>query len=291
MKISYIQRKFTPQSLIIIEQANSIIKEYENQGYDLTLRQLYYQFVSRDIIPNRQNEYKKLGSIINDARLAGLIDWNSITDRTRNVRSNPHWKDPKEILEVACDQFSIDKRETQNYYLECWIEKDALVGVIEAVCRENDVPFFSCRGYTSQSEMWEASQRILRKRKPTIIIHLGDHDPSGIDMSRDITERLELFCDNAVSIQIERIALNYDQISRYNPPPNPAKMTDSRFQSYVRSYGRKCWELDALDPTTITDLISDTIDEYTDRTLWDEAQDKEFDVKYNMRQMINKLEI
>ncbi|MCK9281506.1 MAG: hypothetical protein M0P71_12850 [Melioribacteraceae bacterium] len=264
MKIQYISKRFNKKSLIIIETANQIITEYQNAGFDLTLRQLYYQFVSRDIIPNKQAEYNKLGSIINDARLAGLIDWNVIVDRTRNVKSNSHWSSPSEIIESAALQYQINKRSTQNYYIEIWIEKDALSGVISEVCLNNDIPYFSCRGYTSQSEMWAAARRIENEQKEAIIIHLGDHDPSGIDMSRDITDRIRLFVGDDFPFDIRRIALNYDQIKKYNPPPNPAKSTDSRFHSYYKKYGKESWELDALEPSVIVNLIQKEIDSLTD---------------------------
>lgn len=133
MRIKYIERKFGKRSLEIIEIANQIIEEYQEAGFDLTLRQLYYQFVSRDIIPNRQAEYSKLGNVINDARLAGLIDWEVIVDRTRNVRYNSHWEKPSEIIDSAARQYQIDKRSTQDIYLEVWIEKDALSGIISGV--------------------------------------------------------------------------------------------------------------------------------------------------------------
>ena len=74
--------KFRASSLAIIDQANEIIDEYQADGYDLTLRQLYYQFVARNLIPNSQSEYNKLGTAINNGRLAGLIDWDAIKDRT-----------------------------------------------------------------------------------------------------------------------------------------------------------------------------------------------------------------
>ena len=237
-KIQYISKRFRDSSLQIIAHANSIIEEYQAQGYDLTLRQLYYQFVSHDLIPNLQSEYNKLGSIINDGRLSGLIDWETIVDRTRNVCSNSHWQSPKEIIDACAKQYEIDKWKDQPYRVEVWIEKDALVGVIEGICTELDIPYFSCRGYVSQSEMWSASQRLLqhiRCDQEIKILHLGDHDPSGIDMTRDIEDRLRLFMEEELPIDfnevvtVHRIALNYDQIRQYNPPPNPAKTTDSRF--------------------------------------------------------------
>ena len=169
-KIKYITRKFKPESLAVIVQANEIITNYAAQGYDLTLRQIYYQFVSKDLIPNTQKSYDRLGSIINDARLAGLIDWSHMVDRTRNTQSLSHWDSPREIIEAIGDQFNTDLWANQEYRPEVWIEKDALVGVIERVCNENDALFFSCRGYNSQSEMWRSAMRmqghIDRGQKP-----------------------------------------------------------------------------------------------------------------------------
>lgn len=276
-KIEYVSKKFSKGSLAIIEQANQIIADYSAQGYDLTLRQLYYQFVSRDLIENKQTEYKRLGSIINDARLAGMIDWDTIVDRTRNMVSNSHWSGPKEIVDICAKTFQIDKWANQETRVEVWIEKDALVGVIENVCRRNDVGFFSCRGYTSQSEMWGAGQRLLEYTsacQDVVIIHLGDHDPSGIDMTRDIQDRLALFMGGG-SAYVTRIALNMNQVEQYNPPPNPAKITDSRATGYIKRFGNKSWELDALEPRVLEDLIDKTIAEYKDDDLWDKMVRKE----------------
>lgn len=252
----FIQRRFSDGSQQIIDQANTIIAAYQAQGFSLTLRQLYYQFVARGLIPNRQTEYKRLGSIINDARLAGLIDWEAIEDRTRNVRTHPSWDNPADIMRSAAQSFALDLWSDQEYAPEVWIEKDALVGVIEPVCRRWQVPFFACRGYSSQSEQWRAGKRfetmIGRDRTP-IVFHLGDHDPSGIDMTRDNADRLGMFAYS--EIEVRRLALNWDQVQQYNPPPNPAKETDSRAAGYVERFGQSSWELDALDPTVIDQLI------------------------------------
>ncbi len=269
-KHCYVPRNFSASSLLMIEQANGIIATYVAQGYDLTLRQLYYQFVSRDLIPNEQSEYKRLGSIINDARLAGLIDWNAITDRTRELRSVAHWEGPTEIVEAVAKQFQVDKWATQPHRVEVWIEKDALVGVFERVCRELDVGLLSCRGYTSQSEMWGAAQRLNRysRNQAVVLLHFGDHDPSGIDMTRDITERLELF---GVRLDVRRLALNMDQVKQYKPPPNPAKETDSCFAGYIQTYGGESWELDALEPDVLAGLVRGEIESLREPTAWEKA--------------------
>ncbi len=274
-KVCYVTKRFHAESLDRIRQANAIIADYQAQGFRLTLRQLYYQFVSRDLMPNSQRSYKQLGDVVNDGRLAGLIDWNAIEDRTRNLQSNSHWNSPSEIVEACARQFRVDLWERQQNYCEVWIEKDALVGVIEGICTKLDVPYFACRGYTSQSEMWSASQRIIRQEddgKETFIIHLGDHDPSGIDMTRDIQDRLELFESN---VKVRRIALNFDQIEQYDPPPNPAKATDSRFEEYQALHGDESWELDALEPKVIVGLVEDAITDLIDQDVWDEAVERQ----------------
>ena len=260
--VQYKDINLRPKSLQIIQQANAIIEEYTEAGYDLTLRQLYYQFVSRDIIPNSDREYDKLGSIINDGRLAGLIDWEAIIDRTRPSRGITHWDTPQEIITAIGKQFHVDTRADQKHYIEVWVEKDALIGVLERICNQLDVPYFSCRGYVSQSSMWEAAQRFKEHGRDSFLIHLGDHDPSGIDMSRDIQDRLNLFRSNC---EVQRIALTMEQVEKYNPPPNPAKISDSRSNGYIANYGYSSWELDALKPQIITALIKQAVDKLTDK--------------------------
>jgi hypothetical protein len=269
--IQYVRKVFGADRQAIIDQANLICAEYAAQGFDLTLRQLYYQFVSRGLIANKMSEYKRLGDIINDARLAGAMDWDYIVDRTRNLRDLAHWRSPQEILSAVAAQYRTERWARQPEMVEVWIEKDALIGVIAGVCEGADVPYFSCRGYVSQSEMWSAAQRhhgYQRRGQQPIIIHLGDHDPSGIDMSRDIQDRLALF---GATTEVIRIALTMDQVDQYQPPPNPAKITDSRAVGYIEEYGPESWELDALDPATLAALITGEIEAHRDDALWAES--------------------
>lgn len=282
-KRKYIDKKFQDAALKIIQTAADIVADYEKQGFDLTLRQLYYQFVARDILANNERNYKRLASIISDARLAGYIDWKSIVDRTRHVRSNSHWDTPNSIIQSCASQFALDKWVDQAYYVEVWIEKDALVGVISGVCEELDVPYFSCRGYASASSMWRAAERIYSKckaDKEAVILHLGDHDPSGIDMTRDIQDRLNLFLEwYGYDVQVKRIALTIDQIHEYDPPPNPTKLSDSRAADYVTKYGNESWELDALDPSTLSDLVQDKVLDLCDYYLFDERINEQVEAR------------
>jgi len=275
MKIAYERKNLRVASLNQIHMINQVIDEYDKQGFTLTLRQLYYQFVARDYIPNTKRSYDRLGDLLNKARLAGLVDWDAIVDRTRNLQTQSSWGSVGSIIKSCANGFTLDLWEDQDYMVEVWIEKQALIGVIEAVCNELFVPYIACKGYMSQSEQWAAGRRILRRHKETgketIIIHLGDHDPSGIDMTRDNDRRLQMFSE--WNCQVERIALNMDQVQHYNPPPNPTKMTDSRSPEYVKEYGYDCWELDALQPQVIADLIRDEVDQWRDIDKFDAREE------------------
>lgn len=274
MKELFIDKNFHAKSYGLINYANQIIAEYQAAGFTLTLRQLYYQFVARDILPNKQRSYDNLGQLISDARLAGLIDWNAIEDRTRFLRGVTTYDDPSEAVRSARDEYAIDLWADQPTRVEVWIEKDALIGVIQRICNKYNVDFFACRGYASQSELYAAGKRIARRRmyqwQDTLVLHLGDHDPSGCDMTRDNAERLSMFAGREVNV--ERIALNMDQIEEFDPPPNPAKLTDSRANAYIEQYGDDSWELDALEPRVIESLIEDRVKKVIDFGKWEAKQ-------------------
>lgn len=293
MKELFTSKNFRDKSLALIYIANDIIEEYREQGYTLTLRQLYYQFVSRDYIPNTQQSYKNLGSVINDGRLAGMIDWSAIEDRTRNLVKQWHFTSPKDAVEQMRKQYVIDMWDNQTTRMEVWIEKEALVGVISRKCEEWDIPYFACRGYVSQSEMYEAGKRADMAYhnwgQDTVIVHLGDHDPFGFDMTRDNDDRMSLFAGEAAPL-VRRIALNMDQVNQYKPPPNPAKLTDSRARDYIARFGNKSWELDALDPKVINDLIDDAVSEFCDMNAWDEKETQRDEERATLDEIIEGLD-
>ncbi len=295
MKRLYVEHTFRAETLELIDTANDIVEEYLEQGFDLTLRQLYYQMVARGFIPNNQQSYKRLGNVISDARRAGLVDWEAIVDRTRNLRERQSWENPRQILDAAVSSYHLDRWVGQQVRVEVWIEKDALIGVIAGICTQYDVPYFACRGYVSDSEMWVASMRILKRavddKQGTVILHFGDHDPSGIDMTRDITDRLAMFGCGKHVCRVIRLALNMNQVQQYNPPPNPAKITDSRAGSYIRTHGRRSWELDALDPATLTGLIGETIQKIIDWDMWHEIEETEKEHKAALQAASDEMDL
>jgi len=314
VKIRYEDWRPSADARIDIRRAEAVCQQYATDGYDLTLRQLYYQFVARAWIENSQKSYKRLGEIINRARLAGLLDWDYIVDRTRNLRGTSHWEAPGSGIDSAAYSYRLDKWADQPRRVEVWVEKEALAGVVQRVAAEHDVNWFSCRGYVSQSEQWAAARRMLgylRGGQAVTVLHLGDHDPSGIDMTRDIRDRLQTFItqdwltehsrwfDDGTSegtikvseilehiryqtdgagepIEVRRIALNFDQVQQYTPPPNPAKLTDSRANGYIAQYGYESWELDALPPEVLAQLVRDHIATIRDNDAYEliEAQER-----------------
>lgn len=276
MKEAFTERQFTPDSLAQIVRINNILTEYQRQGYRLSLRQLYYQLVSRDIIPNTQRSYKNTGNLVSHARQAGLIDWNMIEDRNRTTVAVPHWESPAEIVEAAANSFRIDKWENQDYHIEVMVEKDALSGVLEPVCRHLDIAITANKGYNSSSTMYEIGKRLEIKHdlgKYIVVLYLGDHDPSGIDMTRDVKDRLDMY--SHLNIEVERLALNWNQIEEWQPPENPAKETDARFASYLSQYGPSSWELDAVEPAQLAALVRDAVLSRRDEDAWTQATNKE----------------
>lgn len=290
MKIAYKNWNPKNDAFNLIGKANRIIKEYETQGYILTLRQLYYQFVAGDIIENSERSYNNLGTIITKARMAGMISWTAIEDRSRS--HNNFWYDEDELNPIRDlpQYIRFDRWARQPYYIEVWVEKEALGNVISRACEPYLVPHMSCKGYLSASEAWRAGMRFLEKieeGKEGLLIHLGDHDPSGMDMTRDNKNRLDIFTELPNNIEVTRLALNMNQIKKYAPPPNPAKVTDTRAKNYIQKFGKTSWELDALEPQIIEKMIISEITKYIDKESWDEIGEQEKEKRNLLKDIYN----
>ena len=206
------------------------------------------------------------------ARLAGIVDWDMIKDRGRKTESNSHFESPAEILKIAASQFAIDKWLDQPYHVEVMVEKQALEGVLLPVCEELDIAFTANKGYSSASAFHARGRHLGYQRrtrsKKIVIFYLGDHDPSGLDMTRDVLERLTMFAE--ASIKVERLALNYKQVETLKPPPNTTKETDTRAADYNRLY-KASWELDAIEPATLAQIVRSAVLKYRDAGLWQKA--------------------
>ena len=254
---------------IMLERINTILEEYRNDGYVLTLRQLYYQLVSKDIIPNNDREYAKLSNILKKGRMAGIVDWSAIEDRVR-VPKLPYWvRDVQHAIQDTIEQYRVDRMQGQQRNIEIWVKKDALSNVLFRVTSKYHIRLMVNRGYSSISAMYDAHRRL---RSGDVILYFGDHDPSGKDMVRDIRERMEEF---GREVDVRPVALTMEQIRRFNPPPNPAKITDPRAKWYIREYGRTSWELDALPPRELIRLAEEAVEELIDLDLYNRCLDRE----------------
>jgi hypothetical protein len=284
-KETFRTKRFGNIALERIEQCNDIVNEYTEQGLRLTLRQLYYQLVSRDVIPNVEREYKNLSTLVSDARLAGLMDWNAIEDRIRQPRTVSEFKNLDELVDAALAAYRLPRWGGQKYYVELWVEKDALAGVLEPLAREFHVTMMVNRGYSSQSAMYDSAARFIEPSRPGILFYLGDHDPSGEDMVRDIADRLDMF---GADVAVNKLALTMAQVRQYNPPPNPAKITDPRAKAYITKFGDSSWEVDALPPNILTQIIRTAFRGVVNVSMMNEVKNQETTDKAKLRSALRR---
>ncbi len=277
----------------ILEHALRIVQKYKADGYEMTLRQLYYQFVATGLIPNGQDQYKRIKGALSAARLVGDFPLDSITDRTRTVHEG-NFTENETDMDNALGNAAIAIRNTpywyltqdrwygQNTHVSVWVEKEALSGVLEKPCEELGISWFAAKGYPSHSSIYAWIKTIEQAYdegtiEDVVIIYLGDHDPDGLAIPnttmRVIGNFMEQMDLDHIPVRLKRVALTIEQIREYNPPPFPAKNTSSRFKGYVESTGLlDAWELDALPPNVLDALIRREVDVYWDEEVYQEGQ-------------------
>jgi len=288
MRELFIDKEFKPESMRLVGLISGILDEYLREGYRLTVRQVYYQLVQSNAVPNDRNSYNRVKELISDARLAGYLDWNAIEDRGRKPYEVTTWESPEHIIRAATERFKIDKWEDQPNHVEVMIEKDALSGIFLPVCEKWDVPFHANKGFSSSSALYHLGKKIQACNKHVYIIYAGDHDPSGVQMSQDLLDRLQMFSQSRITVM--RIALTMKQIERYNPPPQFAKTQDTRTPAYVSRFGTdKCWELDSLKPRILAEMTEKAIISLMDMDKWQKAVEREDDMKDHLQNIVDSL--
>jgi hypothetical protein len=327
MKEYFKNHGFSKEATVLVGHCRRIVDSFQGRGLRLTLRQLYYQLVVANIIPNHEKQYKKLSGVLSDARLMGLIDWSAIEDRIRRPRFPNQFRDLKDLTETAANAYRLDRWEGQAYYVELWVEKDALSGVLAPLANEYHVHLMVNRGYSSQTAMYDSGKRFLTAcygeklpyetlakhldaasdsklselmgnvnvldrsklgdpQKEPVLLYLGDHDPSGEDMVRDIAERLVMF---GLHVDVRKVALTMEQVKEYDPPPNPAKMTDPRAEKYVQEHGDTSWEVDALPPDALDRTIREALDDLVDQKKMDAVIEREERDKKKLRRAVSAI--
>ena len=277
-KEAFVETNFRPASLALLGTCNEIIRTYQAQGYRLSLRQLYYQLVSRNIIPNQERSYKNLGNLVSQGRLAGIVDWSAIEDRIRTPRKVQEWESPSEIMQAVVRGYTLPRWKAQPRYLELWVEKDALAGVLQPITEQYHITLMVNRGYSSMSAMKEAAERLedaSAEDKEITMLYVGDLDPSGEDMVRDVEDRLRLLTREEVEFVVIKLAITAAQVAAYNPPPNPAKLSDSRSAGFIAKFGSSSYEADALPPDVLAGVVRGAIEARLDAPLWAEVIEQE----------------
>lgn len=285
----YQEKRFTKEHLDLIAKINGIVQPYEQAGHLVTVRQVYYQLVHRNWIANRVTEYQRLVGILTDARMAGLVSWTAFEDRNRQLKGVGTVDGPPQAIKGMMDNYALDLWANQDWRPEVWIEKKSLEGVISNICNHLRVDFFATAGYSSVTETWQAGQRFLsyiHKGQRPIIFYLGDHDPSGIDMTRHVRDTVSTFVGQPITVV--RIALNRDQIDTGGYPPNPAKMSDSRAAAYIDIHGYESWELDVFTPDEMEKIVGDAINPLRDPAKWDEMLSEETMDKRTMNEILEE---
>jgi hypothetical protein len=273
---AYRQDNLRADTLATIERINEVLADADRDNVEMSLRQVYYKFVKNLWCPNSDREYKKLGNALDAGRMNGLISWTAIVDMNRSLYGTSTQDAPEQLLEGLDRKFHLDLWADQQWRPEVWVEKLGMLNVIGGICSQLRVDYYACKGYDSQTMIWQAGRRMARyisKGQRPIIFHMGDHDPSGLDMTRDNRERVALFA--GVPITVVRLALNMDQIDELKPPENPTKLSDSRAEAYIAEHGYSSWEIDALEPTYIRDLIEQNVSRLRDEELWGQALARE----------------
>ncbi len=304
MKECFIPKRFNRKSNALLVKIEEIIQNYAADNLDLSVRQLFYRLVAANIVPNTVKQYKNLVALVNDARLAGALDWRIIVDRGRKAYREGNYDNPADCLLCAAEGYTIDKWKDQPFYVEVMVEKQALEGVLTPICEELDVTFMANKGYSSASAFYRSGKRFRSRHidgKKLVVLYLGDHDPSGIDMTRDVEERVTLLGGDPIfvgnwkpkplPIDVRRLALNMDQIKAYAPPENPARETDSRHAGYVQKFKtQSSWELDALEPRVLADLVRQAVLSVRDETLWAASLKLESEQREQLRKIAKRLQ-
>lgn len=261
----------------IIENSVQEIKNYA-RGV-LTLRGLHYRLVSRGMT-NTVQHYKRVVAAMKQARWEGLVSFYTFSDHDREVLGFTSYgettiEDQQRAAENeiwdSMNTYNKNMWENQDVYIEVWIEKKALQGTFDPICRDYDVALAPCKGYPSLTFLNDAKDRFKKAEgsHETKILYFGDYDPSGEDIPRSIKENLY---NLGVDVNIDRILLLEHQVIELELPPAPAKTTDSRTAKWN---GLGQVEIDAIEPKLLQKYIKDAILENRDEERYDELMELE----------------
>lgn len=270
------------KTILIVEAANGILKEH----HPMTLRQVYYQLVSRQVIENNRSQYQAVSNALVDARQEGSIPWEWLEDRTRRPRSVSMWDDLRDFAETAKYSYRRDVWKTQQSYLECWLEKDALSVIFEDVLEPYGVTLNVGRGYDGWTSIRNAAERF---GDGATVLYFGDFDPSGEDMVRSLGKRLGFF-ECGATVEVIKCALTLEDVERYKLPNDLTKPTDTRRDAFVEKFGDVAVELDALPVDILRARIAAELEARLDLNELRVVKEKEQQERETLRLFLDGIE-
>jgi hypothetical protein len=280
----------------VVKAALEVFDQYDTA---LTLRQLYYRLVSRHLFPNTINSYKRLSRLMVKARESRDVPVNCLEDRSRRIlgRGDTGYFSAEEFLKKriaslreSYKEFRMPMWEDQPNYILVSLEKDALSRLVSDIANQYSVRTFPTRGYPSFTYVQRMAS-YMRNRlggKPTVVLYFGDFDPSGVDIERDLSERLGKY--KAGDFTVRRIALTDEQIIKYDLPPMPVKVSDARSEGFLEAYGNKSVELDALDPNTLKFMVAQSIASHINLDSWKKKEDEIEKLKLWIKKKLENME-
>ena len=228
--------------------------------HPMSVRQVFYQLTTQGVIEKTEKEYKQtVIRLLGEMRLNDDLPFSWIADNSRWMRKPRTYSSLRSMLDITASAYRRALWTDQEDYVEIWLEKEALSGVIYSETDHWDVPLMVTRGYPSLTFLHEAAEAIAAEERPVYIYYLGDWDPSGLDIARNVQERLEEFAPYA-EIHFERIAVTPEQIEEWNLPTRPTKQTDTR----SRGFSGASIELDAIPPDNLRQLVTIEIEWHVD---------------------------
>ena len=279
------------KSIQLLEQVKEIIERYD---FALTLRQIYYQLVAKQIIPNQQKYYMKLSRLCVIGRDEGILPEDAFADRLRQVDKPDSYLDLADFMAIVKEAYRKDKWQNQSSYLEIWTEKDALRNVLTEITYDYDVNLMVVRGQVSRTAIYESYERYSKKieeGKACYLYYAGDFDPSGLSIYNSLEERIRNYGIAGKYINFERIALTPEQIEDYDLPCDPGKQTDPNYKRFVSAYGDNVVELDSLPPEVLRETVKDCIEQHIDYDFFVQAQETEFKERARLQEFVAQLRI
>jgi hypothetical protein len=279
--------RYRKRKAAILEVAKQILAKWELAGTKKTLRGLHYELADINAYANTDSNWNTLSEIITAARWAGVVDWAALDLLRLQIRYPNEFENMQQAIEELAEVYRLPRWANQPEYVEVWIEKDTLTGLLEPITKKYHVRYVTNSGFASKKAIYDASERfkeVAAMGKDCTMIYLGDHDPAGISMYDSIKNDLTaMYCPAEVVMP----ALTKEQIRKYGLLPQPLKPGEKKKKKYIETTGcTESWELDALPPNVLEQVLIGEIEKHLDKTKYNEIIEREQQDKEKLRKFV-----